>query len=115
MEYESKQLTPEFDENYSADKPNLDKWMFWDVPFEKIKWQKQYIFIIERVIERGKVEKEWQELIRFYGYDKVVHVVKYDSNYLMDHTIEMGCNYFNLKPEELKCYRRKQSMPRTWL
>jgi hypothetical protein len=60
MKNEPKQVTPESGEDITPDKPDLPRWIFWDVPFDKLIWGKEYIFIIVRVIERGKVDVEWQ-------------------------------------------------------
>lgn len=94
--------------------PSLPKRLFWDFNYDKIDWENNYGTIIERVIERGS-EQEWQELFRYYGYDKVVHTLKYESTYLADHTIEKVCIYFNVKQEELRCYKRKQSRLGHWI
>ncbi|TDW99785.1 DUF6922 domain-containing protein [Dinghuibacter silviterrae] len=92
----------------------LPKRLFWDFDYDNIDWQKDCASVIERVIERGTNE-EWQVLIRYYGYEEVVHALKYESTYLMDHTIDKVCAYFKLEREDLRCYRRKQSRPRLWL
>src|SRR5688572_29425118 len=98
----------------SGDRPSLNRRLFWEYRYDEIDWQKEYSAIIERVIERG-TEDEWKELIRFYGRDKVVNTLKYETNYLPDEIIQDVCVYFNLKPTELKCYIRKQSTPRHWI
>lgn len=95
-------------------RPNLHRRLFWEFKYEDIDWKREYAAIIERVIERG-TEKEWIELIRFYGNNKVVDTLKNETNYLPDEIIEDVCRYFNLEPAELKCYIRKQSLPRHWI
>ena len=57
--------------------PNLDllkKALFWDTDFNQINWEKQYSPVIERVFERGN-ESEKNEIIRFYGSQKVNDVL----------------------------------------
>jgi hypothetical protein len=49
--------------------------MVLDMDYARIDWQGSYKTIIARMIERGK-EKEWDELVRFYGRDKVRHALK---------------------------------------
>jgi plasmid maintenance system antidote protein VapI len=57
-----KQITP----NLSI----LRKSLFWDTDINKIDWSKQYRAVIQRIFERGNaIEKE--EIIRFYGQDKI--------------------------------------------
>lgn len=52
----------------------LRKSLFWDTDFDRIDWEKQYIAVIERVFERGS-EIEKNEIIRFYGSQKVNEVL----------------------------------------
>lgn len=94
--------------------PNLKKRLFWEFRYSEIDWAREYAAIIERVIERG-TEEEWEELILFYGKEKVVNTLKYDANYLADETIQEVCKYFDLQPSQLKSFVRKQSLPRHWV
>lgn len=99
--------------NQIGTKPNLPKRLFWEFKYDAMDWFKEYAAVIERVIERG-TESEWKELIRFYGLEKVVNTLKNETNYLPDEIIQDVSRYFNLNPTQLKCYTRKQSLPRHW-
>ena len=48
----------------------LRKSLFWDTDSNKIDWSKQYKAVIQRVFERGN-EIEREEIIRFYGKEKI--------------------------------------------
>jgi plasmid maintenance system antidote protein VapI len=48
----------------------LRKSLFWDTEINKIDWSKQYSAVIQRIFERGN-EIEKNEIIRFYGAEKV--------------------------------------------
>ena len=53
--------------------PNLElirKALFWDTNINMIDWNKQYKAVIRRIFERGN-EIEKQELIHFYGEEKI--------------------------------------------
>ncbi|WP_396162083.1 transcriptional regulator [Flavobacterium sp.] len=53
--------------------PNLAlirKALFWDTDITMIDWDKQYKAVIRRIFERGN-ETEKQELIHFYGEEKI--------------------------------------------
>ena len=53
--------------------PNLSlirKSLFWDTDITMIDWDKHYKAVIRRIFERGN-ETEKQELIHFYGADKI--------------------------------------------
>ncbi|CAN5517518.1 hypothetical protein BH10BAC4_BH10BAC4_23570 [soil metagenome] len=101
-------------DNHLVNKPNLPRRLFWEFRYDAMDWLKESAAVIERVIERG-TELEWKELIRFYGREKVVNTLKHETNYLPDEIIQDVSRYFNLNPTELKCFIRKQSLPRHWI
>ena len=96
------------------EKPDFARKWFWDLDYEKIDWQASYKTVIARIIERGK-EQQWQELVRFYGLQKVVDTLKNEIVFLPDYSIEEACTYFPIKKEEMLCYTKKQSRPAHWL
>lgn len=60
-------------EKREVNTPNLGlirKALFWDTDITMIDWNKQYKAVIRRIFERGN-EIEKQELIRFYGEEKI--------------------------------------------
>jgi hypothetical protein len=94
---------------------DLPENLFWEFNYETIDWrEKGAVIVIERVLDRGN-SREFEEMIRFYGREKVLQVLKGETIYLMDHSIERACAFFKLKPEELVCYVRKRSRPGHWL
>ena len=102
------------DQSVNGLKPNLPKRLFWDWRYDAIDWQNLYPSIIARVIERGTNE-EVQELIRFYGKDKVVNALMKEILYLPDYAMDKATNYFHIKKEELACYARKQLRRGHWI
>ena len=97
----------------NTDKPNLHRKYFWEFHYDQINWQNSYRMVIERILERGNYEV-WDELVRFYTEEKVIHTIKHVSAYLTDDTIDRTCAFFHLKKEEPRCYIRKQSLPGHW-
>ena len=60
------------------DFPKLRRVLFWDTKMENIDWEKQKNAVIKRVFERGdEIEKE--EIVRFYGQEKVNNILKTDG------------------------------------
>lgn len=60
-------------EKLQINTPNIAlirKILFWDTDFDKLDWTKNYKAIIKRIFERGN-EEEKQEIIRFYGNEKI--------------------------------------------
>ncbi len=77
------EIQKEKDKKNSNDKPDLSiirQILFWDTEFEKINWQKQYQAVIKRVMERGN-DDEKDEIIRFYGKQKVDEVKMTDNSF----------------------------------
>ncbi|AJH14322.1 helix-turn-helix transcriptional regulator [Myroides profundi] len=67
-----------------ATKPNislLTPALFWDTDINKINWTKQYKSVILRIFERGN-ETDKEEIVRFYGEDKVNEVLRSADNSL---------------------------------
>jgi len=57
----------------SKEHPDLSiirKILFWDTDINKIDWEKQYKYVIQRIFERGN-NHEKKEILSFYGKDKV--------------------------------------------
>ena len=57
----------------SQEHPDLSiirKILFWDTDINKIDWEKQYRYVIQRIFERGN-DHEKKEILNFYGKDKV--------------------------------------------
>jgi len=100
--------------NNSNNKPDFAPKWFWDFDYEKINWQASYKTIVARIIERGS-EREWTELIRFYGRDKVLNALKNEIVYLPDYAIEEVSEYFKIPKEDMLYYTRKQSRPVHWI
>lgn len=100
--------------NNSNRKPDFAPKWFWDFDYNKIDWQASYKTIIARIVERGN-EKEWTELIRFYGRDKVLNALKNEIAYLPDYAIEEVSKYFPISKEEMLCYTKRQSRPQHWI
>jgi len=95
-------------------KPNLPKYLFWDFRYDEIQWEEDYLTVMERVLERGS-EDDWQQMMGFYGKQKVIEALKYEIKFLVDYAINKVCDYFHLCREELLCYLRKQSRPGHWI
>ncbi len=94
-------------------KPDFYKALFWDFDYDKINWQQSYRTVIERVLERG-TQAERDELLRYYGKEKVISTLMNEIKYLPDYTINDVCSYFGLKKEDMVCYVRMQSRKEHW-
>ena len=98
----------------TSGKPAFGPKWFWDMDYDRIDWQASYKSIIARIVERGGPE-HWEELIHFYGREKVLNALKSEIVFLPDYAIEKVSKYFRIEKEEMICYIRKQSRPTHWL
>ena len=55
----------------------LRKILFWDTDIHSIDWDRYYKAVTERVFERGDASEK-EEIIRFYGFEKVKTVMGED-------------------------------------
>ena len=95
-------------------RPDLPARLFWEYDYETIDWNKAAVIVIERVLDRGN-SQEFEAMVRFYGREKVVDVLRNKTVYLMDHSMKRACAYFGIYREELFCYWRKWLKQSRWL
>lgn len=94
---------------------NIHKRYFWDINVLKQDWDKGYLFVIGRIIERGGQE-EVDELIRFYGRDKVMKALRDEISFLPNYGIDNAIGFFpELKKEEMFCYLNRKDKPYHWI
>ena len=98
----------------SPSRPNLKDRLFWDWKLDEMDWHQSARAVIERVLVRGN-DEEYEEMLRFYGMERVLHVLTVERcsipNIRMDHVT----GYFGLKKEELSCYRWRQQWGYGWI
>lgn len=90
----------------------LSKRMFWDTPIENIHGFEHRHFIIERVMRYGQMS-DWEVIKQWYGRD-VMREVVVELRDLENISIAFLCVVLDLKKEDFKCYRQKQSHPSFW-
>jgi hypothetical protein len=93
-------------------RPNISKTAFWDVNFEEIDFDKNYVFVVDKVFNYGKFNDQL-ELIRFYGVENIKKMMV-QVPYFRKEVFAFICGYFQLNPTEFKCYLRRQSNPTHW-
>jgi hypothetical protein len=76
-------------------RPNLKERLFWDTKFEDIDWQKAASSVIERVLQRGN-DEEYEALVRFYGREKIIHVLTKERCSVWNISMNRVTGYFGL-------------------
>ena len=94
------------------EKPILSKQAFWDVDMDNIDYKKHAVYVVEKVIERGK-SKDFDNLLDYYGFEKVGKLAL-QANWLSDMSINFCCTLFKVKPTDFKCYEKKQLNRQHW-
>lgn len=92
----------------------VDNTLFWDWDLDTLDFRKAYVSVIGRILERG-TEQEWQEMIRFYGKDKVKETIKNEIPYLPAFIIPKVTRYFSITKKEIKCCIKKRSRRSYWI
>ena len=95
-------------------KPNLEDRLFWDWKLDQINWRRAARLVIERVLVRGNI-KDYDELVRFYGREKVVRVLTIERCNIPNISMDLVVGYFGLKKEELSCYRWRLEHGYNWI
>jgi hypothetical protein len=93
-------------------KPVLSKQAFWDVDMEKIDYEKNAVHVITKVFDRGTLD-DIISTLNFYGDEKIKSALL-NARYLMNNSMSFASVLFNLKLEDFRCYRHKQSDPTAW-
>jgi hypothetical protein len=86
--------------------------LFWEYEFRKINWQEMKVVIVQRVIERGRME-DFYAIINLYGIEGVKETIK-QIPYLNPKDIVFVSSVFEIKKEDLKCYSKKQLKNQHW-
>jgi hypothetical protein len=101
-------------EETKKEKPNFDRRLFWDARYEAIDWQECALSVIERVLERGD-NSEYEELIRFYGRERIIDVLTKEYCYIPKYMMEHVAGYFGLNQEDFTIYKRRLVKKSTWI
>jgi hypothetical protein len=91
----------------------LSREIFWDVNYDTIDWEKNYQWVICRVLDRGSLQ-DWKEVKRHYGTQKMLEAAK-QARYLSKKTVYTLSAIFNIPLAEFRCYTLMQSQPEQWI
>ena len=71
--------------------------------------------VIARIVERGG-QDQIDEIVRFYGREKVIKAVRDEIFFLPNYAIENALKFFpELKKEEMYCYLNRKDKPYDWI
>jgi len=85
-------------------KPNLSKYLFWDINPQKLDYDSRASFVLERVFTMGMQEDEWK-VIKYYGRERIrKEVIKCKS--LDKKTLNYLSIFYEIPKKEFKCYKK---------
>ena len=90
----------------------IRKTLFWEYDLNNINWQNMRGLVVQRVIERGRMD-DYFAVLNLYGIEGVKDSIK-QIPYLNSRDLSFVCSVFNLKKEDLKCYSKQQSTIQHW-
>lgn len=88
---------------------NLSKVLFWDTDFNKIDFQKNARYVIEKVVMYGNVS-DWRSIQHYYGMEKIKKEVL-QSRHLDEKTLSFLSCIFEIPKSQFRCYTMKQFSP----
>lgn len=102
-------------EKFNKNTPKIDSRFFWDVNFNDLNWDQSYVPIIARIIERGGQE-EINEIVLYYGVEKVKDAITRQIKFLPNYAIERVLFFFpEIKKEEIHCYLIRKEKSYQWV
>ncbi len=87
-------------------KPDISAKAFWDVDFESIDYEKNSLFVMEKVLNFG-LWKDVVALFSYYGKERIKKEVVQIADLRKD-TISFLSLLLHLKPSDFTCYNRRQ-------
>jgi hypothetical protein len=93
-------------------KPRFSPYLFWDMKRQGFDFDQNRLLMIERVCSRG-LEKDWREMIRYYGWETVKkEVVR--IGWLDGKTLSFLSCIFDIPRERFKCYKNRRFQKSYW-
>ncbi|MDR2804323.1 MAG: hypothetical protein LBB85_01565 [Dysgonamonadaceae bacterium] len=92
----------------------IPKHLLWDMDLKKFDMQKGRSIVVERVAERGKLEDFYTLFSMYGGVEGVREIIKNEVYELPPRAMSFVCAAFDLKMEDLKCYKLRRSPVIPW-
>jgi len=92
--------------------PQFSKFLFWDTDYEKVDFEKNARYVIEKVVMFGNI-RDWRMLQNYYGMQRIKEVVVMARD-LDPKTLNLLSLIFNVPKKEFRCYNYIQSNRIHW-
>lgn len=101
-----------FGNYYKHKEARIRKSLFWEYDFERIDWIRMKNLVVQRVIERGRID-DYYAILNLYGLDGVIEEIK-KIPYMNAKDQAFVCSVFQINREDLQCCIKKQSANQHW-
>ena len=91
----------------------LSKVIFWDTDYDRIDWDKNVRYVMERVVMYGQLS-DWKAIRAYYGLDRI-RTELLQSRDLDPKTLSFLSCIFEIPKEQFRCYNTIQSNPGHWV
>lgn len=81
--------------------------LLWDYDLRHFDWQRNRCIVVQRVVERGRVE-DYFAAFDLYGGIAGFRELLREVTTLSERDMNFVCKVFHLETEELRCYTRRQ-------
>ncbi len=86
--------------------------LFWDVDLKTFDLEKFKIFMVERVLQYGKLQ-DWKNLKSFYGLETIKEI-SLNLRSLDAVTLSFVSTIFKIDKKEFRCYKHRQLVQNYW-
>jgi hypothetical protein len=83
-------------------------WLFWEYNMDKFDFQIMRGLVVERVLERGSKNDYYAMFNMYGGINGVKQIIIHKVPFLRDTDLNYVETVFNLKREDLACYKKQQ-------
>jgi len=90
----------------------LSPHIFWDVDVSSIDLETNSLFVLQRVLQYGKMN-DWLLILNFFGFEKLKKLVT-KINSLDQVSLSFLSNYFQIEKSNFKCYKKMLSNQDSW-
>jgi hypothetical protein len=86
--------------------------IFWDTRYERIDWEKNASYVIDRVLHYG-TWSDWKKVLEYYGKSRVRQVAL-QLRYMDKRVLSFCSVVFKTPKEKFRCYNTEPSLQEQW-
>jgi len=86
----------------------IPSYLLWDMDLTKFDWEKGKDIVVERVIERGRMDDFYTLFQMYGGVEGVREIAKTIRHFRWERDLYFTRMVFDIKKEDMECYRRQR-------